>query len=44
MDLEIIVVDSIDVGIYTIEKQAEATIDVYDIVDKIIKGIKGKNN
>ena len=44
MDLEIIIIDRMDIGICTIEKQIEATIDVYAVVDKIIKGIKEKTD
>lgn len=40
MDLEIIIVDRIDIGIYTLEKQTESTIDIYDVVVKIIESIK----
>jgi hypothetical protein len=40
MDLEIIIVDRIDIGIYTLEKQTESTIDIYDVVVKIIECIK----
>ena len=44
MDLEIIVADSIDIGIYTLEKQTEATIDIYNVVDKLIKEKKEKKD
>ena len=43
MDLDIIVIDRIDIGVYTIEKQTEATIDIYSIVNKILEERK-KNN
>jgi hypothetical protein len=40
MDLEIIVIDAMDIGIYTLEKQIEAAIDISCVVDKIIEELR----